>query len=284
MQNGGFIRATNIGGVDKRQLFGQTVTVHSSSGDDLTGIIGALPTSMLPESKRKKSYGFDELIIDPGMSFEELNKIAAVGDFISFRQPLRMLLNGRVTAKALDNRASIAAVTLCLEILAERRHEWDVVAIATAQEETRLLGAFTTAFSQRPDIAIAIDVTFGKGPGTSDELTFEQGGGPTIGLGPNIHPGIYKALKKSAKSLEMKVHDEPHAHGSSGTDAYALQVARDGVPTGLVSIPIRYMHTMVETVSVIDIERAGRLLAEFVARLDENFLSSLVENLIDKKD
>ncbi len=283
-QDGGFIRVTNIGGVDKRQLLGQVVTVHSSSGDDLIGIIGALPTSMLPESKRNKPYGFDELIVDLGMTFEKLLNKVSVGDFISFCQPLRKLLNGRVTAKALDNRASVAAVTLCLEILAERRHEWDVVAIATAQEETRLLGAFTSAFSQRPDIAIAIDVTFGKGPGASDELTFELGDGPTIGLGPNIHPGIYKALKESAKSLEIKVHVEPHAYGSSGTDAFALQVARDGVPTGLVSIPIRYMHTMVETVSVVDIERTGRLLTEFVTGLDDSFLNRLGEDLIDKKE
>jgi len=283
-QDGGFIRATNIGGVDKRQLLGQIVTVHSSSGHDHTGIIGALPTRMLPESKRKKPYGFDALNIDLGMTFEELQNEVSVGDFISFRQPLRELLNGRVTAKALDNRASVAAVTLCLEILAERRHEWDVVAIATVQEETRLLGAFTAAFTQRPDLALAIDVTFGKGPGASDEMTFELGGGPTIGFGPNIHPGMYEALKESAKSLEMNVHTEPHAHGSSGTDAFALQVARDGIPTGLVSIPIRYMHTMVETVALVDIERTGRLLAEFVTRLDENFLDGLIENPLDRKD
>ena len=277
----GFLRVTRVGGVDVRHLYGQMVVVHGTGekGEDTVGIVGALPARMLPEAKRSKVFDFDDLVVDTGYSYENLLKKVNVGDFISFRQPLRELLNRRVTGKAMDNRASLAALTVCLEYLRGRRHSWDVIAVATAQEETRLLGAFTSAFAQEPDAAIAIDVAFGKGPGATDDLTYELGGGPAIGLGPNFHPGMVDGLKAAAKSIEMKVHDEPQAR-PGGTDAYALQIARQGIPTGLVSIPLRYMHTMVESVALADIERAGRLLGEFVARLDGEFLGKIAREMM----
>lgn len=278
----GFLRVTNLGGVDIRQLLGQTVEIHGSRDGEqsLIGVIGALPASMQPEGKSGKAFGYDELVVDPGLTFSELKERVAVGDAISFRQPLRELLNGRVAGKALDNRASVAAVGICLEYLHGRQHAWDVVAVATAQEESALLGAFTSGFAQRPDVAIAIDVTFGKGPGATDDGTHELDDGPAIGIGPNVHPGVHKALRAAAKSLEMKFQIDPHA-AYSGTDAMGLQIAREGIPTGLVSIPLRYMHTMVESVVVSDVERAGRLLGEFITRLDGDFLSGLVTELID---
>jgi endoglucanase len=208
-----------------------------------------------------------------------VRELIRVGDFISFHRPLRKLLNDRVSGKALDNRASVAAVTVALEYLQERQHAWDVFAVATVQEETRLLGAFTSAFDRRPDVALAIDVTFAKGPGTKDSHLFELDGGPTLGLGVNVHPGVLKGLQEVAEALEMKVHLEPHSR-YSGTDAYGLQIARDGIPTGLVSIPIRYMHTMVETVATADIERAGRLLGEFTARLSDTFLEEIAKEMM----
>ena len=267
---------TSVGGVDLRHLYGQAVVVHGQT--DLPGIVGALPKSMLPNSNSSKVYGFDELVVDVGLSANELRKQVSVGDFISFRQPLRKLLNDRVSGKALDNRASVAAVTVALEYLQGRRHDWDVVAVATAQEETGLLGAFTSAFAQRPDVAVAIDVTFAKGPGTKESQLFELDEGPTVGLGANVHQGVLKKLQDAAEALEMKVHVEPHS-SHSGTDAYGLQIAREGIPTGLVSIPLRYMHTMVETVATADVERAGRLLGEFAARLEEEFLDEIAKEM-----
>jgi endoglucanase len=236
---------------------------------------------MLPDSKANKPYDYEDLVVDVGLRLEELRKRVQIGDFVSFRQPLRQLLNDRVAGKALDNRASVAAVTFCLEKLQDRRHDWDVVAAATIQEETRLLGAFSSAYSEAPEAAVAIDVTFGKGPGAKDGGTvFELDEGPTIGLGPNVHPGLYDALQDAAKNLEMKVHAEPHVYGS-GTDAYALQTAHEGIPTGLVSIPLRYMHTMVETLATADVERTGRLLTEFITQLDANFLDKIAKELLD---
>ena len=273
----GFLRVTNLGGVDRRHLLGQTAVVHGRQA--LTGVLGGLPDSMLPESARGQAYTYDHLVLDVGLPTEQLRQLVSVGDFVSFRQPLRRLQNGRVAGKALDNRASLAAVTICLERLQQRRHSWDVLAVATAQEETVYLGAYTSGYARRPDVAVALDVGHAKGPGANDSELSELGGGPLLGLGAEIHPAVYSALRDAAKALEMTVGVEPNATGQ-GTDAYALQTAGEGIPSGLLIIPLRYMHTMVETADLSDIERAGRLLAEMVARLDDAFLPDLREELM----
>jgi endoglucanase len=121
-------------------------------------------------------------------------------------------------------------------------------------------------------------VTWAKQPGPPDEYTFELGKGPTVSCGPNFHPKLVDALMATAKSLEMSVHLEPAAR-VGGTDAVAVQVSREGIPTALISIPLRSMHTPVETVSVKDVERAGRLLAAFISQLDGSFLASLAWDL-----
>lgn len=273
----GFLRVSNLGGVDRRHLFGQLVTIHGKQ--DLTGVIGALPAFMLPDNRSSDVYSYEEFVVDPGMAYDTLAELVTIGDAVSFRQPLRKLEGKVVTAKAMDNRASVTAVTLCLHMLQKRHHDWDVVAVATSQEETRLLGAYTSAFSQYPDAAVAIDVCFGKGGGVSDAHTFELGGGPVLDIGPNVHPGMYKALKDAASSLEIKVNNTIHTRGS-GTDAYGLQVARAGVPTGLISIPIRYMHTMVETIHTADIKRTAAVLAEMIATLEADFIEQLEKAMI----
>lgn len=277
----GFLRVTPVGGVDRRHIYGQTVTVHASlsGSQDLRGIVGALPMHMLEEEKHKKPYEFEDLIVDLGVTVNELERMVAIGDFISFHQPARKLLGGRLAGKAFDNRVSVAAVSICLEYLVNRKHTWDVIAVATAQEETRLLGAFTSAYSQRPDIAIAVDVNFAKGPGTTGDDAYELGSGPTIALGP-FHRGITEALQSTAKALELKYNLDPHTT-ANGTDAFALQIAREGIPTGLVGIPLRYMHTMVESVETADVERVGRLLGEFIAQLDEQFLARIAKEMME---
>jgi endoglucanase len=274
----GFIRVTNVGGVDIRHLYNQPVIVHGRR--DLPGLLASLPARMLPAERRNEPFGYDDLVVDPGLTVEALKELVDIGDFISFRQPLRKLMGNNVTGKALDNRASVAAVSICLEELQDRQHEWDIVAVATAQEETRLLGAYTATFSQVPDAAIAIDVTFAKGAGLTEQGYPELNSGPMLDIGPNVHPGMFKALKDAAEAIEMEVSVGTHSRGS-GTDAFGIQVARSGIPTGLVAIPLRSMHTMVETVNKKDVERTGRLLAEFITRLDSDFLTNLSKAMME---
>jgi len=133
----------------------------------------------------------------------------------------------------------------------------------------------TSAFALTPDIAIALDVTFAKGPGASGWETFPLGEGITLGWGPNIHPALHRRFKEIADELEIPYEVEP-TPWHSGTDAMALQIAAEGIPTMVIGIPIRYMHTPVEVASLKDIRRAGRLLAAFIARLETDFLENIV--------
>jgi endoglucanase len=205
-----------------------------------------------------------------------VNRLVEIGDLISLRRTAVELKNNLLAGKAFDNRASVAAVTVCLEQLQSLQHAWDVIAVATVQEETALLGATTAAFGLSPDVAVVIDTTYGTQDGTPVNESFDVGGGPTIGIGPNMHPRLTQGLRDTARRLELTAPIEPMA-GHSGTDAWVVQVAGEGIPTGLLGIPIRSMHTPVETVSPKDVERAGRLLAEFIAGLDEEFYQSLTE-------
>jgi putative aminopeptidase FrvX len=276
----GFLRISPIGGIDRRQLFAQSVTIHSDKAGDLPGVIGCLPVSLLPDVRSNKVPGYDDLLVDVGMSYESLKEQVSVGDFITFKQPLRKLLNERVAGKALDNRVSLAVLSVCLHNLSKRQHSWDIYALATVQEEITFLGAFTSSYSLRPDLAIAVDVTFGKGLSVGDEDGFDLNGGAAIGIGPHVHPGVFARLQKAAQALEMSVKRMPHSHGS-GTDAYGLQIAREGVPTGVISVPLRYMHTPVETLALRDIERAGRLLEEFITNLDANSLQDIADEMME---
>jgi putative aminopeptidase FrvX len=268
----GFIHFQQVGGYDDRVLLGQEVMVHGRQ--DLPGIIGGRPPHVLPKNEREKPIPSDKLLIDVGLPAEELAEKVRIGDLITMNRSLTELQGNLASGKALDNRVSVVAAAICLEELTRVRHQWDVYAVATAQEEVGLKGAFTSTFHLQPDLGIAIDVTWARQPGAPDEYTCELGKGPTIACGPNFHPRVQEALVSAAKALEMSYHIEPTTR-PTGTDAAAMQVTREGIPTGLVEIPLRSMHTPVETVSIKDVERTGRLLAHFVAHLDQDFLSSL---------
>jgi endoglucanase len=163
---------------------------------------------------------------------------------------------------------------LCLEALQNRFHDWDVWAVASAQEEETLGGAFTSPFDIQPDIAIVIDVCFAKGPGASDWQSLPFGEGVGLGYGPNIHPALYDAFEKKAKELEIP-YNRDLMPKMSGTDAMAVQIVAEGIPCAVIGIPLRYMHTPVETVSLKDIRRAGRLMAEFIADLKVDTLDHI---------
>jgi tetrahedral aminopeptidase len=272
----GFIHFWQIGGYDDRVLPGQEVVVHGRR--QLTGVIGAPPPHVLPRADRNKPFPADKLLVDVGLPPEEVSRLVRVGDLITMKCDLLELHGGLVAGKAFDNRASVAAVAVCLEELSRLHHSWDVYAVATVQEEVTYGGAITATFGIKPQIGIALDVTFARQPGVPEDATFELGKGPTINYGPNFHPKLSDSLVEAAKSLELPWQMEASPR-PGGTDAYAIQISREGIPAGLVSIPLRNMHTPVETGSVKDIERAGRLVATFISRLDENSLANLAWDL-----
>lgn len=268
----GFIYTHRVGGTDNRVFPAQPVIVHGRQ--PLPGVVATIPPHLLTAEMRRKYPGDHELVIDIGLPTEEVNQLVRVGDLVTPDAPLLQLNGRRVASKAMDDRACVAAVTLCLEALQGMQHSWDVYAAATVQEETGLRGATVAAYQIKPDIAIALDVTFGKQPGVDSDVAFELGNGPALGIGPNLHTRLTEELRKTAKQHEIKLHDDI-LPGNTGTDAWAIQISREGVPTALLSIPIRNMHSPVETVDLRDIERTGRLMAQFIARLDADFLAAI---------
>lgn len=269
---GEFLRVTEIGGLDPRVLPGQAVTIHGR--EKLSGVIVQPPGHLLPPDNRSGPATLQNLLVDTGLSAAETGRLVRVGDLISFAQPPIEMAGEVLAGHSLDNRASVAAITHCLHELKDRPILWDLWATATTQEEETFGGAYTSAYQIRPTLAVAIDVTFGSSPGTPSQESFPLGKGPTLGWGPNMHPGLHKAFVELADRLEIPYSvDILPRH--SGTDAYALQVVAEGIPTMVVSIPLRYMHTAVEMIAMKDITRAGRLLAEFAASLDEKFMEKL---------
>ncbi len=268
----GFIYVHRISGVDNRVMLSQTVMVHGKR--PLPGLVAAAPPHTLTAEARKKYPSFDELIIDVGLPVDEVHELVSIGDLITVDVPMLELQGQKVAGKAMDDRACVAAVTACLHHLKGMSHQWDVYAAATVQEETGLLGATTAANAIKPDIAIALDVTFAPQSGVDSDSASDMGSGPGIGLGPNFHIKLYDKLKETAKRYEIKLQDDV-VPGNSGTDAWAIQVAQSGVPTALLEVPLRNMHSPVETCDIRDIERAGRLMAYFIASLDADFLQAI---------
>ena len=271
----GFLYVTNVGGIDVRVLPGAEVTVHATrSGEELPGVIVLPPARFLPESVGEKIL-IEHLLVDTGLLPREVTRKVCVGDLISFANPPLELAGDVISGHSVDNRASIAALTICLEELQNKPHAWDVWAVATVQEETTLLGAYTSAYELRPQMAIVVDGSFAKGPGASGWQTSAMGKGVGLCIGPNMHPFLHKKLKELADRLEIPWFLDVTI-SQSGTDAFAIQTTAEGIPTALVEFPIRYMHTPVESVSLKDIQRTGRLLAEFIVSLEENFFETIV--------
>lgn len=278
IQNG-FLRITDIGGIDPRVLPGQQVWVHASGdmGDTLSPIPGWVvqPSEpLLPEELTNSVIPIEHLFIDTGLSPERVKKLINVGDTVSFAQVPIEMKGETIAGHSLDNRGALVALTSCLHELQHTSHVWDIWAAATVQEEEGLVGAYTSTFQIRPSLAVVIDTTWAKGPGSDDWNTFPLGKGPTLMWGPNIHPKLHKVFKELAERLEI-----PHAieitGRSSGTDAFATQVVAEGVPSIALGIPIRYMHTPVEMVSIVDIRRTSRLLTEFILSLTDDFMSKM---------
>lgn len=272
IEDGGFIRITNVGGIDISILPGQAVTIYGK--ETLKGVIGAKPPHLQEPGESGNFIQMSDLYVDTGKTKEELGDLVEVGTLVRIESEFTELSNGCYSAMAMDDRAGVAVLIETFRRLNERKHDWDVYAIATAQEEVSGLGAMTTAFEIQPDIAIAIDVTFGDGPGIPERRSNPLGKGPTIGMGPNFHPKITQKLKDVASENEIthQIEIDPYP---GGTDAYSLQVSRSGIPTGLVSIPLRNMHSTVEMLKLDDVKRCAELLSVFISRLDQKFQEEL---------
>lgn len=272
IEKGGFLRFSSMGGVDPRILPGHEVIVYGLK--PLTGVCGVKPPHLTSPEEAQKAQKMEDLFIDLGHPEDEVRKLVKVGDLITYKRQVTELTDDVLAGKSFDDRAGVAVILVALEELKRYKVAADVYAVATTQEEVGLRGATVSSFGINPDIGIAIDVCHGETPGVPEWRTSSIGKGPAIAQGANIHPRVHEGLERAAKELGISIQHEI-SPAATGTDAWAIQMTQAGVATGLVSIPLRYMHTSVETLSVSDVEKAGRLLARFVASVDSSFVKEL---------
>jgi putative aminopeptidase FrvX len=272
----GVLRFETIGGWDPHVLVGQRVTVETAAGP-LPGVIGRKPLHLLEEDERKQVIKVEQMYIDVGaQDKDDAARLVALGDPAVVAVAPLELAHGRIASKAMDNRlGSYVVAEAARRVAEEGGAEWNVAAVAAAQEETTFGGARTTAFSLKMDACVVVDVTFASDiPGADAAKSGEAklGHGPQIARGATLHPRMYELLVEAAHEAGM-AHSIAVPGTRSGTDADAIHMARAGVPCGLVSIPLRYMHSPVETVQLADVEGAVELLASFCLRLrrDEDF-------------
>lgn len=255
----GFISFSALGGIDERTL--PACEVYILGKKPVYGVIGAKPPHLLTNADKKASVKIKNMLIDTGKPAEFLKENISVGDPIMIRAELFPLLGDRVTAGALDNRAGVCALFGLLEMISENSAQNTVTIKLTPGEEMGLHGAYTAASDGDYDLAVTVDTTFARTPGAPKHQTFEIGSGAIICRGPNLHPTYTNRLTALAGEKNIPFDIEV-ASGSSGTNAWAYQTSGGGIPSVLVSIPLRAMHTTAEVVSLKDIENVSKLLYE----------------------
>ena len=266
----GYLWFQGIGGWDSMILVGQRVRVVTADGA-IPGVVGKKPIHLLQTEERKKVPEMKDLHIDIGAADgDEARALVAIGDFAVIDVEPVELPNGRIASRAMDNRLGVFVAYEAARLIAEAGGApGDVVAVAPVQEETVLAGAATSAFGLAPEVAIVVDVTHATdAPGVSEQENGRHrfGSGPCLSRATTLHPKVFTLLKEAAEA--EGIHYTVAAGGrGTWTDADSIHLARDGIPTGLVEIPLRYMHSPVEMVQLDDVMACARVIAAFAQRL-----------------
>ncbi len=253
---GGFLKFAAVGGVDARILPGLKVKIFGKR--EIFGVVDA------PDEPPEKTSEIKDMRIFTGYEEEELKKIVRIGDHIAYDYELTELLDGNLCSGAMDNRAGMAVMLSALKRLKGKNLAADIYTMFSTQEEVGLRGSRTGAFAVRPDLAIVVDVTHGTTVDSEkDPGVFDLGSGAVILRGPSVDYDKSLELIEVAENNNIPYKIEA-AGGASGTTAWAIQIAGGGVPTLLISIPLRYMHTNVEVLKTADVEAAAALTAAAV--------------------
>lgn len=262
----GYLRFAPLGGVDRRMLPDRELTILTQP--PMYGVVACLPPHIQSAEDMDKSLPIRELWLDVGLSQEEAEKRIPIGTPAVYRTGCTPLGKNLLCGKALDDRACFAILVDALEQLKGEELDVDVYLLGSTQEETHSTGAITAAFGICPDLCVAVDVTHGDSPDAPKDQTFPLGGGPVIGVGPNCTRWMTERMKRCARQLEMDYQLEIMS-GHSGTNGWDLQISREGVATSVLSLPLRYMHTPVETAHRSDLDQTAALLAQFIRGLGE---------------
>jgi endoglucanase len=266
----GYLWFTGVGGWDPIILVGQRVEISTRNGR-VPGVVGKKPIHLMKEDDRKKVPQLKDLHIDIGAaSGDDARSRVRIGDVgVIAAEPVE-LGEGRFVSRSFDNRLGCYVALEAARLVSEAGGApGDVYAVAVAQEEITFGGARTTAYSLRPDIAIVVDVTFATDQPGIDEKELGRhrfGSGGVVNRGSTMDPQVYELLYAAgdAEGIPFTVSASARA---TGTDADAFHISRGGIPTGVVSVPLRYMHSPVEMVQIDDVNNAARLIAAFARRL-----------------
>lgn len=262
----GFLRFASLGGVDPRMLPDRELTILSEP--PVIGVVACLPPHIQTTEDMSRSLPIKEHCIDVGLSQGEAQKRIPIGTPAVYRTGCMALGENCLCGKAMDDRACYAILLDTVEQLKDIPLDVDLYVLGSTQEETHATGAITAVYGTVPDMCVAVDVTHGDSPDASKEKTFALGGGPVIGVGPNCTPWMAKRLRRKAEELGME-HQIEVMSGHSGTNAWPVQISREGVATAVLSLPLRYMHTPVEVAHKQDMHDTAKLLAAFLQGICE---------------
>ena len=261
----GFLRFQAIGGVDPRILPAREVRVLAD--EPLPGVVISLPPHVLKPENQKKALPMSELLIDVGLSQAQAEARIPLGTPIVYREGCFALGEKQVCGKAMDDRACFVGLLRAMELLQDKHLDVDVHVLGSISEEVSdYLGARTGVYAIDPDWCVAVDVTHGDTPDMPKDRTMQMGGGPAIGIGPNVTRWMSDRMKEKARTQDIPFQYEIMG-GNSYTNAWVMQVSREGIPTAVLSLPLKYMHTPVEVMDVGDLEQLAQLLAAFVVDL-----------------
>ena len=264
IDDNGFLRFGAVGGPDPRVLPGQEVTVFGR--EELCGVVCFTPPRLLPSDARRKSPEIDRLAIDVGLGRERAGELVSPGDIVVLRREPTALLGGRLTGKALDNRAGVVAVLRALELLGDPKPPIGLTVLLSLGEELGERGAKAAASAVAPTHALVVDVSHALTPDAKPEECGELGRGPMIGVSPILDAELSARLHTLAAQAHIPCQTEAMS-GSTGTDSDVISVTGPGVRTALVSIPQRYMHTAAEVIQISDVEDTARLMAAYIRDL-----------------
>ena len=262
----GFLRFAPIGGVDPRMLPARELTILTRP-EPLFGVVACLPPHVQTAADHDKSVAIENLRVDVGMTQEQAEKAIPIGTPMVYREGCFRLAGDQVCGKSLDDRSCFAILLRTAELLKGADLDVDLYIMGSVREEVSGTGAIVGTNAINPDWCVATDVTFGITPGLSeDEVPCKLHGGPAIGVGPNMTWALTDRMVAKAKANGIPYQLEV-MEGHTGTNGWHMQTCLEGIPTSVVSLPLKYMHSPIEVVSLEDMEQSARLLAAFVKDL-----------------
>ena len=255
----GFLRVTKVGGVDMRTVEGAELTIHGT--EDIYGVVCTVPPHLSDGESRVSQDG--TCVVDVGMSKEEAEKVVSIGDRASFKISFDQMQNNRISCAYTDDRGGIAVLLKALEYT---NTENKITLVCSAQEETGGTGATCASFNCDADLSLSVDVSFALTPDSNPKECGKMNGGPMIGYSPVLSREYSDLLVSIAKENDIPYQKEI-MNGRTGTNADHITISKGGIPSALVSLPQKYMHTPVEVVDIRDIENCAKLIARFLERV-----------------